>query len=144
MFLTQIYGTLLGGFINYAIMISIVAGNKDVLANTNGDSSWSGATIQSYNTNASTWALAAYLYKQGAIYSIVPFGLLIGAGIVTAHRIFAHVRMHVLNCIAFLITDSIAVRSQDWQILRQRDQFPTIHPVCGLSSVQSVANVCLA
>lgn len=59
MFLTQIYGTLLGGFINYAVMISIVAGNKDALANTNGDSSWSGATIQSYNTNASTWALAA-------------------------------------------------------------------------------------
>ncbi|EUC39534.1 hypothetical protein COCMIDRAFT_111306 [Bipolaris oryzae ATCC 44560] len=89
MFLTQIYGTLLGGFINYAIMISIVTGNQNVLANTNGDSSWSGATIQSYNTNASTWALAGYLYKQGAIYSIVPFGLLIGAGVVTAHRIFA-------------------------------------------------------
>ncbi|EMD91812.1 hypothetical protein COCC4DRAFT_160685 [Bipolaris maydis ATCC 48331] len=89
MFLTQIYGTLLGGFINYAIMISIVTGNQNVLADTNGNSSWSGATIQSYNTNATTWALAAYLYKQGAIYSIVPFGLLIGAGIVAAHRIFA-------------------------------------------------------
>lgn len=94
MFLTQIYGTLLGGFINYAIMISIVTGNQNVLADTNGNSSWSGATIQSYNTNATTWALAAYLYKQGAIYSIVPFGLLIGAGIVAAHRIFAQVRVH--------------------------------------------------
>ncbi|KAF2023092.1 OPT superfamily oligopeptide transporter [Setomelanomma holmii] len=90
MFLTQIYGTILGGFINYAVMISIVAGNKQLLADTNGDSSWSGATIQSYNTNASTWALAAYLYKQGAAYSIVPFGLLIGAGIVVAHRIFTY------------------------------------------------------
>ncbi|KAF3046926.1 hypothetical protein E8E12_007932 [Didymella heteroderae] len=89
MFLTQIYGTVLGGFINYAVMISIVAGNKELLADTNGDSSWSGATIQSYNTNASTWALAAYIYKQGQAYSIVPFGLLIGAGIVAAHRIFA-------------------------------------------------------
>ncbi|KAJ4340931.1 hypothetical protein N0V95_007385 [Ascochyta clinopodiicola] len=89
MFLTQIYGTVLGGFINYAVMISIVAGNKELLADTNGDSSWSGATIQSYNTNASTWALAAYIYKQGQIYSIVPFGLLIGAAIVAAHRIFA-------------------------------------------------------
>ncbi|RMZ73517.1 OPT oligopeptide transporter [Pyrenophora seminiperda CCB06] len=89
MFLTQIYGTLLGGFINYAVMTSIVTGNKNLLANSNGDSSWSGATIQSYNTNASSWALASYLYKKGAIYSIVPLGLLIGAGIVVAHRIFA-------------------------------------------------------
>ncbi|KAJ4370267.1 hypothetical protein N0V86_009004 [Didymella sp. IMI 355093] len=89
MFLTQIYGTVLGGFINYAVMISIVAGNKELLADSNGDASWSGATIQSYNTNASTWALASYIYKQGQEYSIVPFGLLIGAGIVAAHRIFA-------------------------------------------------------
>ncbi|KAF1927512.1 OPT superfamily oligopeptide transporter [Didymella exigua CBS 183.55] len=90
MFLTQVYGTVLGGFINYAIMISIVAGNRELLADTNGDAAWSGANIQSYNTNASTWALAAYIYKQGQTYSIVPFGLLIGAGIVAAHRIFAH------------------------------------------------------
>ncbi|KAH4840924.1 hypothetical protein HBI88_155800 [Parastagonospora nodorum] len=90
MFMTQIYGTVLGGFINYAVMISIVTGNKKLLADSNGDSSWSGATIQSYNTNATTWALASYLYKQGQAYSIVPFGLLIGAGIVAAHRIFAH------------------------------------------------------
>ncbi|KAL6705559.1 hypothetical protein ACN47E_006676 [Coniothyrium glycines] len=89
MFLTQIYGTVLGGFINYAVMISIVTGNRELLADSNGDSSWSGATVQSYNTNASTWALASYLYKQGQTYSIVPFGLLIGAGIVAAHRIFA-------------------------------------------------------
>ena len=84
MFMTQIYGTVLGGFINYAVMISIVTGNKALLADSNGDASWSGATIQSYNTNASTWSLAAYLYKQGQAYSIVPFGLLIGAGIVAA------------------------------------------------------------
>ncbi|CAN9113053.1 unnamed protein product [Alternaria alternata] len=87
MFMTQIYGTVLGGFINYAVMISIVTGNKHLLADTDGNASWSGATIQSYNTNASTWALAAYLYKQGKTYSIVPLGLLIGAAIVLAHRI---------------------------------------------------------
>lgn len=122
MFLTQIYGTVLGGFINYAVMISIVAGNRELLADSNGDSSWSGATIQSYNTNASTWALAAYLYKQGKTYSIVPFGLLIGAGIVAAHRIFAQVRTAHSTVLFFCIpTDSYPVRSQDWQILGQRD-----------------------
>ncbi|KAK0118425.1 hypothetical protein ONS95_012712 [Cadophora gregata] len=90
MFLTQIYGTIVGGFINYAVMISIVAGNRDLLRDTDGDSSWSGATIQSYNTNATSWALAKYLYKTGATYAIVPYGLLIGAGIVAVHRVVVY------------------------------------------------------
>jgi hypothetical protein len=91
MFLTQIYGTVLGGFINYAVMISIIGGNADLLTSGNGDSSWSGATIQSYNTNASSWALAKYLYKSGGTYSAVPIGLAVGAGIVVVHRLFVQV-----------------------------------------------------
>jgi hypothetical protein len=92
MFLTQIYGTIFGGFINYVVMISIVNNNRDLLVNTNGDSSWSGATIQSYNTNAASWALAKYLYKTGARYAIVPLGLVIGAAFVVVHRIVFYVR----------------------------------------------------
>ncbi|KAM0250023.1 hypothetical protein ACHAQJ_008792 [Trichoderma viride] len=90
MFLTQIYGTVLGGFVNYAIMISIVNGNRDLLVDGNGDASWSGATIQSYNTNAASWALAKYLYKSGAEYEMVSVGLALGAGVVVLHRIFAY------------------------------------------------------
>lgn len=91
MFLTQIYGTVFGAFINYVVMISIVNGNRDLLINSNGDSSWSGATIQSYNTNAASWALANYLYKTGDRYAIVPLGLVIGAGFVIVHRIVFYV-----------------------------------------------------
>jgi hypothetical protein len=91
MFLTQIYGTVLGGFVNYAVMISIVSGNRALLVESNGNSSWSGATIQSYNTNAASWALAKYLYKTGAEYQAVPLGLAFGAGIVIIHRIVVHV-----------------------------------------------------
>ncbi|KAK4243546.1 OPT oligopeptide transporter [Corynascus novoguineensis] len=90
MFLTQVYGTILGGFINYAVMISIVGENRDLLANTDGNSSWSGATMQSYNTNATAWALAKYLYATGATYSMVPIGLAIGFGAVIVHRVFAY------------------------------------------------------
>ena len=91
MFLTQIYGTILGGFINYAVMISIVSGNRELLRDSNGNSSWSGATIQSYNTNATSWALAKYLYKAGALYEMVPIGLGIGFGIVALHRVIVYV-----------------------------------------------------
>ncbi|KAG9570865.1 OPT superfamily oligopeptide transporter, partial [Aureobasidium melanogenum] len=89
MFITQIYGTILGGFLNYAVMISIVSGNAELLTSGNGDSSWSGATIQSYNTTASSWALAKYLYQTGKTYSTVPLGIAVGAGLVVVHRIFA-------------------------------------------------------
>lgn len=91
MFLTQCYGTVLGGFINYAVMISIVNGNRDVLVSGNGNSSWSGAQIQAFNTNASSWALAQYLYKSGGTYYMVPIGLLIGAAAVAIHRIVFYV-----------------------------------------------------
>ncbi|KAJ5449724.1 OPT oligopeptide transporter [Penicillium daleae] len=88
MFTTQMYGTILGAFVNYAIMISIVSGNKELLTSGNGNSSWSGATLQAYNTNATSWALSSYLYKIGRQYELVPLGMLIGAGIVVVHRIF--------------------------------------------------------
>ncbi|KAM0460201.1 hypothetical protein ACHAPV_004990 [Trichoderma viride] len=90
MFVTQIYGTILGGFVNYAIMITIVNGNRDLLVDSNGNASWSGATIQSYNTNATSWALAKYLYKAGAEYEMVSVGLAIGAAVVVVHRVFAY------------------------------------------------------
>ncbi|KOS37894.1 hypothetical protein ACN38_g11306 [Penicillium nordicum] len=90
MFITQIYGTILGGFINYAIMISIVSSNRALLVGGNGNSSWSGATIQSYNTNAASWALAPYIYKIGTPYGAVPLGLAVGAGAVVLHRIIYH------------------------------------------------------
>lgn len=93
MFLTQIYGTILGGFINYAVMISIVNGNRDLLVNSNGNSSWSGATMQSYNTNATSWALANYLYGSGGLYYMVPVGLAVGGGLVIIHRIFVFVSL---------------------------------------------------
>ncbi|KAJ9145528.1 OPT oligopeptide transporter [Pleurostoma richardsiae] len=90
MFLTQVYGTILGGFVNYAVMISIVNGNRDLLIDGNGSNAWSGATIQSYNTNAASWALAKYLYKTGAKYEMVPIGLAIGAGVVALHRVVVY------------------------------------------------------
>ncbi|KAJ5676553.1 uncharacterized protein N7477_002186 [Penicillium maclennaniae] len=97
MFLTQIYGTMLGGFVSYAIMMSIVTRNKALLVNGNGNASWSGANIQAYNTNAASWALASYLYKIGAQYQMVPIGMAIGATAVIVHRLFVQFVPKVKN-----------------------------------------------
>ncbi|KAH7028129.1 OPT oligopeptide transporter [Microdochium trichocladiopsis] len=90
MFLTQVWGTILGGFINYVVMVSIVTANAALLTDSDGNSSWSGATMQAYNTSATSWALARYLYSDGGMYLIVPVGLAVGAGIVAVHRIVAY------------------------------------------------------
>ncbi|KAL2267393.1 hypothetical protein VTJ83DRAFT_4670 [Remersonia thermophila] len=97
MFLTQVYGTILGGFVNYAVMTSIVSSNRDHLINSDGNSSWSGATIQAYNTNAVSWALAGYLYKAGAKYMMVPIGLAIGSALVVLHRVVVHFLPKIRN-----------------------------------------------
>ncbi|KXS17440.1 hypothetical protein M427DRAFT_30558 [Gonapodya prolifera JEL478] len=81
-----VYGTVLGGF----VMISIVNSSCELLVNSDGDSSWSGATLQSFNTNAASWALAQYLYKAVSMYEMVPLGMVIGAGLVAIHRIITH------------------------------------------------------
>lgn len=140
MFVTQIYGTILGGFLNYAVMISIVSGNAELLTNGNGNASWSGATIQSYNTNASSWALAKYLYKTGTTYSAVPIGVAVGAGLVVVHRIFVQV-CHTIDLCLFRLLTWITVRPQDPQILHLRHQHASIHRLCWLYPLQPVPDL---
>lgn len=91
MFLTQLYGTILGGFVNYAVMTAIVSGNEEMLATTDGNNAWSGASMQGYNTNARAWALAHYIYGIKSKYALVPFGLLVGVVLVVVHRVFVRV-----------------------------------------------------
>ncbi|WWC89674.1 uncharacterized protein L201_004599 [Kwoniella dendrophila CBS 6074] len=89
LWLTQVYGVILGAFINYVVMISVVNSHRDLLTNSNsGSSAWSPAYFQSQNTAATTWALADKLYGRSGEYFIVPLGLAIGAGAVILHRIF--------------------------------------------------------
>ena len=95
MFLTQCWGTVFGGFISYVVMVSIVTRNADVLTDGDGNASWSGATMQSYNTNSTAWALAAYLYKAGKTYYMIPVGLAIGSAAVVVQRIFTYVCLAV-------------------------------------------------
>ncbi|KAG6149703.1 hypothetical protein E4U37_006692 [Claviceps purpurea] len=106
MFLTQIYGTVLGGFVNYAVMVSIVDAHRELLTESDGSAVWSGASIQSYNTNAASWALAKYLYGTGSTYSLVPIGLIIGAGLVAIHRILSQSQTCVI--LSWIITGFIS------------------------------------
>ncbi|KAL1405685.1 hypothetical protein Q8F55_007351 [Vanrija albida] len=86
MFATQIWGTVFGAFINYVVMVSIVNRYGDLLSNSNGSSTWSGANYQAINANATTWALAKYLYAAGGRYIQVPAAIGFGFLAVCVHR----------------------------------------------------------
>lgn len=94
MFLTQVWGTVFGAFMNYVVMISIVNQHRDLLVESNGNYAWSGAHFQSLNNQATTWALSADLYSAGSRYILVPVGLGLGFILVALHRAFVHVSSH--------------------------------------------------
>ncbi|KAF8328081.1 OPT oligopeptide transporter protein-domain-containing protein [Cantharellus anzutake] len=68
LFMAQIWGTLLGAFINYAVMTSIIDSQKDTLLDPIGTNVWSGATVQSLNSAAVTWSLAGKIYGASGPY----------------------------------------------------------------------------
>ena len=64
---------------NYVIMRSVLANNREILLDVQGSNVWSGQQIQSYNSEAISWgALATPLYGVGARYGFVPWMVLVG------------------------------------------------------------------
>ncbi|KAF9225684.1 OPT superfamily oligopeptide transporter [Gyrodon lividus] len=80
MFLTQVWGTVLGAIINYFVMVSVVDAQRDILILPHGTNVWSGQVVQTLNSAAVTWSLAKELYGPGGRYFIVPLCLFIGMG----------------------------------------------------------------
>lgn len=88
MFLMQIYGTIVGLYINYAVSSSIIASHRELLFDTHGNYAWSGAFFQTQNTQATSWALSRDMFSLDSDYYIVPIGLAIGVLAVIAHATF--------------------------------------------------------
>jgi len=78
MFLTQVWGTILGCIINYIVMISIVTARREILLDPQGTNIWSGQNVQSLNSQAVTWSLAYKMFSLHSQYFWVPMGLLLG------------------------------------------------------------------
>ncbi|KAI0648419.1 oligopeptide transporter [Trametes meyenii] len=78
MFLTQLWGTILGAAINYIVMISVVDAQREILLDPRGTNVWSGQEPQSLNSAAVTWSLAKQLYGPDGPYIWIPLGLLFG------------------------------------------------------------------
>ncbi|KAF8508624.1 OPT oligopeptide transporter protein-domain-containing protein [Hysterangium stoloniferum] len=80
MVVTQLWGTILGCFINYAVMSAIVTNQREILLDPVGTNVWRKDYIfSSLNSNAITWSLAGQLYSIKGPYVWVPLGLVFGA-----------------------------------------------------------------
>ncbi|KAK8127642.1 OPT oligopeptide transporter protein-domain-containing protein [Apiospora sp. TS-2023a] len=98
----QLVGTLAGGLINYAVMMSITEAQRDILLSIEGTHIWSGAHLQSFNTQAVTWGgLSKYMYSWGSTYQWVPLGLVLGFAaplpLYFAHRYMPKYRLDMVN-----------------------------------------------
>jgi len=101
-FAMQMIGTLVGAILNYIITISITTNQREILLSIEGTHIWSGAGLQSFNTQAITWGgLAKYMYSWGSTYKWVPLGLVIGfiapIPLYILHRFFPKAGFDYLN-----------------------------------------------
>ncbi|KAK0471706.1 OPT oligopeptide transporter [Armillaria novae-zelandiae] len=78
-FTMQCGGAVICAILNYIIMKVVINANRDILLSIQGTNVWSGASIQSFNSDAITWGgLARYLYQPSGRYGIIPMSILIG------------------------------------------------------------------
>ncbi|KUJ19163.1 OPT superfamily oligopeptide transporter [Mollisia scopiformis] len=101
-FAMQMVGTLVGAILNYVITLSITTNQREILLSIEGTHIWSGAALQSFNTQAITWGgLAKQMYSWGSTYQWVPLGLVIGFAAPLPgyflHRLFPKVGFNHLN-----------------------------------------------
>lgn len=85
MFLSQIWGTIIGCIVNYVVMVSITGSQRELLLDPTGNNIWSGLQIQSLNSHAITWSLAKQLYGPSGPYFVVPLGIFIGFAATSVH-----------------------------------------------------------
>ncbi|ORY38674.1 OPT superfamily oligopeptide transporter, partial [Rhizoclosmatium globosum] len=101
-FFAQMMGSTVGAIFNYAVTISIMTQQADVLTSENGNSQWSGQNLQTFNTLSVTWgALAKEMYAPGARYQWITYAFILGIfcplSFYYLHRVFPKARFDYLN-----------------------------------------------
>lgn len=126
---------MLGAVINYVVMNYIVNTHRELLANGNGNSFWSGVVVQSYNTKAASWALASDMYKFGARYDMVPIGMALGAAAVLVHYLIYRVSQNRLIFLRKIPTNHVLQAcTESRQVRFIRHQLAPVHSIRWLYS----------
>ncbi|KAH8919014.1 OPT superfamily oligopeptide transporter [Atractiella rhizophila] len=100
-FTMQNLGAVIGALLNYVIMRTVVDSHREILLSVQGTNTWSGAGVQSFNSNAVSWgALAKHLYAPSSRYGIIPLSIFIGLALPVPfwliHQKFPHLRANTV------------------------------------------------
>ncbi|RQM08092.1 hypothetical protein DH86_00000527 [Scytalidium sp. 3C] len=91
-FTTQMIGCVFGAVLNYIMMQSIVKEQTPILLSVEGTSIWSGAWVQSINSNGIAWAMAPEMFSFGQRYQWVSaayfLGFLLPVPFYILHKLF--------------------------------------------------------
>ncbi|OZJ06026.1 hypothetical protein BZG36_01102 [Bifiguratus adelaidae] len=101
-FAAQCTGTVVGALLNYVIMKSIIASQRDLLLSPQGSNIWSGQNPQQFNSLSITWGgLSAELFSPGKTYYPVAWAFLVGflipLPLYILHRFYPKVGFNAIN-----------------------------------------------
>ncbi|CAI2166429.1 11728_t:CDS:10 [Funneliformis geosporum] len=105
MFVSQMYGTVIGGLINYWVLKLIIISKRPYLDGTMDDPTgqWTGFRSQVFNTASIVWGLIgpARTFGSGSIYNPLLWGFVIGfvapVPFYLLHRKFPKLRLDLVN-----------------------------------------------
>ncbi|KAH9442970.1 hypothetical protein MJO29_014173 [Puccinia striiformis f. sp. tritici] len=77
--IAQLIGTIAGGIVHVAVMLSIVTSQREVLLMPNGNGMFTGMVLSVMASQSTGWGLfSRAIYYPGKIYAFVPYSLLLG------------------------------------------------------------------
>lgn len=102
----QLIGTVVGVFVNFFVMLSIITSQRDALTTPSGNGVFSGLHLSSFEAQSITWGIfGKHLYTHGGIYSFVPYCLLAGffvpIPLFVLHRAYPRLRLDRFNIALF-------------------------------------------
>ncbi|MBW0475763.1 hypothetical protein O181_015478 [Austropuccinia psidii MF-1] len=99
---SQIFGTLIGLFVNYGVMKLLVRTQREVLLSSGGNGVFSGFIIAAFNSRAVCWgSFSRQLFladqKYGSISLALAIGLVLPFPFFILHRFFPQLKLNRLN-----------------------------------------------
>ncbi|PLW21640.1 hypothetical protein PCANC_03160 [Puccinia coronata f. sp. avenae] len=109
--LAQMIGTVVGIFVNYAVMKTIVSSQREILLSSGGDGVFSGVAIATFQSSAVSWgAFAQRMFLANEKYGAIPLALVVGLFLpipfFILHRFFPAYKFNLIN--VPLVAGSIA------------------------------------
>jgi hypothetical protein len=123
----QVYGALLGGYVQWYMVTGLIADHREILLDPQGDRLWYGGYYQDLNAQAVQWSLASkvFAFNTGLHYEWIPMSFLIGACIPPLHWLAKKYIGAIRNAGDLIVSD----RKTEGRSSVSKTDCPTPHPL---------------